>query len=131
MVGKSLECPEVVLDLMKVDSQKGRPTYLMAPESPLCLVNSEYPTPFNWHMESKKDVRKGFFKITKVIDVLQPQLDSISIKLLQLKSLVKTLDEISGKKNVSLGPSSVNHVPIMKRDRCDSVDAVIKKKFRK
>jgi hypothetical protein len=73
---------------------------------------------------------KVFIKITLVIDVLQPQIDSLSIKLLQLKSLCKTIDDISGKKQIATSTRKVNHVPIMKRDRCDSVDTVIKKKFK-
>lgn len=59
MVGKRLEDPTIVNQLLDVSSKEGRPTYLMASEIPLCLVDSEYIVPLSWRTESNPLVKKG------------------------------------------------------------------------
>jgi len=42
MVGKGLECPEIIRKLLNVEEQHQKPQYLMAPEQPLLLYSCDY-----------------------------------------------------------------------------------------
>ena len=66
MVGRGLEDPEIVPKLMDSHNcNSGRPTYIMASESPLCLVDTEYAgVDLDWRTDSTKDVRKGIDCLT-------------------------------------------------------------------
>jgi tRNA pseudouridine38/39 synthase len=59
MVGKGLEEPSIVSQLLDVSCGKGRPTYLMAPERPLCLFDTTFTAPLQWHVELASDCRRG------------------------------------------------------------------------
>lgn len=60
MIGKGLEEPTIVTQLINLTENEGRPTYLMAPELPLCLVHCEYSENLQWITETMPDVRRGF-----------------------------------------------------------------------
>lgn len=66
-----------------------------------------------------------------MIDIVQPQIDEATFKLMHLKNLGESINMISGDKQVAQMVSERNHIPILKRPRCDSVDTLIEKKFRK
>ena len=49
MVGRGLEKPEVVKQMLDIDAMPGRPQYSLAPETPLLLHSAGYPDHLSPH----------------------------------------------------------------------------------
>jgi uncharacterized protein YccT (UPF0319 family) len=65
-----------------------------------------------------------------VVDVVQPQMDEVYIRLLQLRELKEAVEAVAGPQVARVNEKG-KHVKVMKRMRCDSVETLIEKKFKK
>jgi tRNA pseudouridine38/39 synthase len=124
MVGQKKESPSIVsklLDLSLHPPKSGKPQYEMAPDKPLCLVDCGFEN-ITWHQDSQA---VGFDPTLNWIKSQTEELELSKVQLLTLEAECQKMGmQPSDKKEKQ-------HVPIMKRKRCDSVEDLQEKQQRK
>ncbi|KAJ3271746.1 tRNA pseudouridine synthase 3 [Terramyces sp. JEL0728] len=123
MVGKGSEKPEIIqtlLDLKQHPEKSGKPNYDMAPDVPLVLLDCGYGS-INWLISDSRDCVNQ----QKVFQEINEQLYEAELKVLQLNTLkeeYKLLGAVEG------GVEKLKqHIPLMKRKRCESLEVMVEK----
>jgi tRNA pseudouridine38/39 synthase len=124
MVGQNKEHHSIVtqlLDLSLHPPKSGKPQYEMAPDKPLCLVDCGYEN-ITWYQDHQP---VGF---DHTLNWIKSQTEDLELSKVQLMTL-----EHECLKMGMLGNSKKEkqHVPIMKRKRCDSVEDLQEKQQKK
>ena len=111
LVGKELESPDLVDQLfdLSLHGDSGRPTYDMAPDYPLVLVECGYPEgTFNWQSFNQGAT------FQKSVETLIKMQQELSIKHAQLSIFLGIMGSVEAGQDKK-------YVPVMSRTRCDSL----------
>ncbi|KAK9870270.1 hypothetical protein WA026_006358 [Henosepilachna vigintioctopunctata] len=121
LIGQNKESPEIIQELLDIEKNPCKPDYNMASEVPLNLYSSEYETDCDWQYDSEN--------LTTIIENLREMWSFSSIKSSMLRcmidNLVKELENPDIKclsENVVHGVKPRNYIPLMKRQKCDSLE---------
>lgn len=125
LIGSNNEDPDIVMKLLNVQENPRKPEYNMASEVPLNLFISEYEN-LQWHMneENIRTVIENFQKMWTFENIkaimLKDMLDNLSSQLDDLQSIKCPSDYLVE------GVKSKKYTPIMKRQKCESLEDKIK-----
>ncbi|KAI9206003.1 pseudouridine synthase [Polychytrium aggregatum] len=137
LVGRGLEEPEVVLDLLDLSRHplgSGRPNYDIASEYPLVLVDCEYPEgTFDWQLEAGPVPEKDGLNEFRLIDAVWSNWKQRELEATLSKSLIHELALGLGTSvdnfadTLAKDPRGPKYVKLMQRSRADSIETKIEK----
>lgn len=139
-IGQGLEMPSLIDDLLEVSGCEsvGRPSYPIASELPLVLMDCEYAdTKLDWQYPSHCTLRRTIQPLYNIY--IQHTIQSLLLKQLLEHSVTcmpdfKKEDLIYGIPGFGAvcGPSAVEkYVPLIKRPRCSTLEEKQQKKVKK
>lgn len=136
-VGEGKEKPEIVRDLLDVDTNPQKPQYTLARDVPLNLYDVEYRD----HSEEdpgeeliKEDLKwiHDSENVDRMVSALQQQWSLFSIKAEMIKSMVGDIARYGSGNSVRdqaigliEGVRTKQHVPLLKRPKCNSLESRI------
>nr|XP_022902668.1 tRNA pseudouridine(38/39) synthase isoform X1 [Onthophagus taurus] len=127
LIGQNRELPEIVKELLDVDQNPRKPEYNMASEIPLNLFECNYDDEnIIWNYSE--------ISLNMVLENLKKKLTYSSIKTNMLMYMINDLEQKGfGEKKKTYfsdfllqGIKAKNYVPVMKRQKCDSLEDKIK-----
>lgn len=119
----------MVEELLDVKSCPARPQYIMAKETPLCFFDCSYHEPLKWLFDQSV--------LVKVFCSLQKEWTNLRVKCAQVEQMMGVvggwLPEVPrrGMNEFVTDSPTQKHIPLMKRPRCESLDARIEKAAKK
>ncbi|KAF2884103.1 hypothetical protein ILUMI_22071 [Ignelater luminosus] len=126
LIGQGKEEPEIVKELLNIEKNPRKPDYNMASEVPLNLYYCEYDSSREWIYD--------YTSLSTVIQKLKTQWTFSSIKSTMIEYMLHDVEAIhnSLKSNKIEKPNNINYllsgvksknyIPLMKRQKCESLE---------
>lgn len=124
MVGEGHEQPDIITTMLtpSLHSKGGKPNYLMAPDSPLVLIECGYQG-LDWRLTDIDSQHSD----KRTLDILQEQWTVTALKLKQLESLRDEFKMLGADSTLVVPSREKKHVGLMKRLRANSVETIVGK----
>lgn len=120
LIGHKLEAPEIIDQLLDVQSNPRKPQYSMAVDYPLVLYDCHFEG-LSWTQEKEE--------VNRVLSVLQHHWTTSAVKTHVLHGMIQGLETLGGESTNSCwlieGSRQKHYRPLLKRPRCESLESRI------
>ncbi|CAJ1080339.1 tRNA pseudouridine(38/39) synthase [Xyrichtys novacula] len=120
MIGQKLEAPEIIDQLLDVQTNPRKPQYSMAVDYPLVLYECHFEG-LNWQQENEE--------VNLVLSTLQQHWTQSAVKAHLLQGMIQGLEAIGGASSnhcwLVEGTRQRNYKPLLERPCCESLESRI------